>query len=156
MDVREGDRVASGQPLFHDKARPSIKVCSPASGLVKAVVRGERRKILRIEVEVDGSVSTTHDTTGVFADASKAKSLLLESGLWAMMNQRPYAIVPDTEAAIRDIFISGFDSAPLAVAPCELSDAGKEQMKAGIRLLGLLTKRESLSLPPPLSTLPDA
>jgi len=140
MDVREGDRVASGQPLFHDKAHPSIKVCSPASGLVKAVVRGERRKILRVEVEVDGSASTTHDTTGVFSDASKAKSLLLESGLWAMMNQRPYAIVPDTEAEIRDIFISGFDSAPLAVAPCELSDAEKEQMKAGIRLLGLLTK----------------
>lgn len=140
MDVREGDRVASGQPLFHDKTRPDIKVCSPASGLVKAVVRGERRKILRVEVEAEGSAVTTHDTEGIFSDAAKAKRLLLESGLWVMTSQRPYAIVPDPEAEIRDIFISGFDSAPLAVTACEPGDAGKEQMKAGIRLLGLLTK----------------
>ena len=140
MDVREGDRVTSGQPLFHDKTHTSIKVCSPAAGLVKAVVRGERRKILRVEVEAEGSGFTHHDTEGVLANAPKAKKLLLESGLWAMMSQRPYAIVPDPEAEIRDIFVSGFDSAPLAVTSCELSETEKERMKAGIRLLGLLTK----------------
>ena len=42
------------------------------------------------------------------------KHLLLESGLWAMIRQRPYDIVPSTDVRPRDIFITAFDSAPLA------------------------------------------
>lgn len=139
MEVREGERVTAGQPLFHDKIHESVKVCSPASGTVKAVVRGERRKILRVEVAVTGEETLRHDTDGVMTDAGKAKKLLLESGLWAMMSQRPYAIVPNPESEIRDIFVSGFDSAPLAVSPAELSDEDKNRMQAGVKLLSLLT-----------------
>ncbi len=116
MEVREGDAVLAGQPLFHDKRHEEIKVVSPAAGKVKAVVRGERRKILRVEVEVAGNEAKQLSVEDVFSSPVKAKSLLLESGLWAMMSQRPYAVVPDPSAEIRDIFVTGFDSSPLAVA----------------------------------------
>lgn len=44
------------------------------------------------------------------------------SGLWAMMRQRPYDTVPDPAAEPRDIFVTAFDSAPLAgkVVPSHL------------------------------------
>ena len=32
--VKEGDRVAAGQPLFHDREKPEIRFPSPGSGLV--------------------------------------------------------------------------------------------------------------------------
>ena len=139
MEVREGDAVLAGQPLFHDKRHEEIKVVSPAAGKVKAVVRGERRKILRVEVEVAGNEAKQRSVEDVFSSPVKAKSLLLESGLWAMMSQRPYAVVPDPSAEIRDIFVTGFDSSPLAVAKTEFSQDDKQDIAAGVRLLGMLT-----------------
>ena len=65
MDVREGDSVKAGQALFHDKTHPEIKVVSPAAGTVKAVVRGERRKIIRVIIEVGSGDSVKHATEGV-------------------------------------------------------------------------------------------
>lgn len=137
MEVREGDTVLAGQPLFHDKVHDKLKVVSPAAGTVKAVVRGERRKILKVVVEVTGENSVTFPTAGVLSDAGKARELLLNSGLWAMMSQRPYAIVPNPAAEIRDIFVCGFDSAPLATAPQRIDAA---QLEAGVKLLSLITK----------------
>lgn len=116
LDVKEGDSVLVGTPLFHDKQFYDIKVVSPVAGTVKAVVRGERRKLERIVIEpdpsgMDKSVDLNHKDIG---DTVKAQRLLLDSGLWAMMRQRPYGIVPRPGTAPRDIFITAFDSAPLA------------------------------------------
>ncbi len=139
MEVREGDAVLCGQPLFHHKTCEAIKVVSPAAGTVKAIVRGERRKILRVEVAVAGNVSFKHSTEGVLTDAAKAKALLCASGLWAMMTQRPYAIVPDANATIRDVFVSCFDSAPLAVNQTTFTADEQKRLQAAITLLKLLT-----------------
>ena len=100
MEVREGDAVLAGQPLFHDKVHENIKIVSPAAGTVKAVERGERRKILRVVVEPaeDFSASVTIETEGVLSSPEKARDMLLRSGLWAMMTQRPYATIPDPDA----------------------------------------------------------
>lgn len=53
VDVKEGETVMAGAPLMHDKNHDEIKLVSPVSGSVKAIVRGERRKVLRIEIETD-------------------------------------------------------------------------------------------------------
>ena len=140
MIVREGDSVVAGQPLIHDKAHPEIKVVSPAAGTVKAVVRGERRKIMRVIIEVGADACATHPTDGVLSDPDKARRLLMESGLWAMTTQRPYAIVTDPTAEIRDIFVSGFDSAPLAESMGQISDTQLKNLEAGVKLLKLITK----------------
>ena len=124
MDVREGDHVLAGQPLMHHKLSEQIKLVSPAEGTVKAVVRGERRKILRVEVEVDSAAqgAVVFDVAHAAESADKAKELLMQSGLWAMMRQRPYDIVPEAGAEIRDVFVTGFDSAPLAHTPAEFTE----------------------------------
>ena len=48
LAVKEGSSVKAGDPLFVDKATEKIAVVSPVSGTVKAIERGERRKLLRI------------------------------------------------------------------------------------------------------------
>ena len=40
--------------------------------------------------------------------------VLLESGMWTLVRQRPFSVIANPEKFPRDIFISGFDSAPLA------------------------------------------
>lgn len=112
--VKEGDIVAAGSALLFDKTNPSVKVVSPVAGRVKAIVRGERRKIIRVEVEADGSAEVKNTVTGAPSDEVTAKKFLAESGLLAFMRQRPYDVVPNPEDTVRDIFITAFDSAPLA------------------------------------------
>ena len=109
MEVKEGDHVDAGDVLYHDKTFEMIKVTSPVSGTVKAVVRGERRKIERIVIESDGN-----DTHHEFDVNDDVKKLMLDSGIWVMMRQRPYDVVPSPEVEPRDIFVTCFDSAPLA------------------------------------------
>ena len=54
LHVEEGDTVKVGSVLFHDKNNERIVFTSPISGTVKAIVRGEKRAILKIMVENDG------------------------------------------------------------------------------------------------------
>lgn len=138
-EVKEGDRVEAGQPLLHDKFNQQIKLVSPAAGTVKAVVRGERRKIERVVVEIDNEAKVQTSIRPTVNNADEARELLMRSGLWAMMRQRPYDIVPDPETKPRDIFVSGFDSSPLA-APSTVYIAGKDgALAAGVELLSKLT-----------------
>lgn len=137
-EVKEGDAVLAGSPLMHDKANPSVKLVSPVKGRVKAVVRGERRKILRVEIDADDTGAD--DFYHIFpdsrpADSESAMRLLAESGLLAEIRQRPFDIVPVDCTAPRDIFITAFDPAPLAISP-EIAVAGKDkQLAAGVELL---------------------
>ena len=107
--VKAGEDVKAGTPLFYDKAFEQMLFTSPVSGKVKEIVRGDRRKILSIDIEADAKIAyekfdTTEDT----------KTLLLKSGLWALLKQRPYDCIALPNKTPRAIFISSFDSAPVA------------------------------------------
>ncbi len=133
--VRDGDEVAAGSALLFDKNHPEVKLVSPVTGRVRAVVRGERRKILRVEVEAASTTATAPALTKA-TDGESARQLLAESGLLAMMRQRPYDIVPNPNDEVRDIFITALDTAPLAAPSAVFSSLfSKEDLAAGIELL---------------------
>ena len=134
LDVKEGDKVDAGSTIYHDKSHPEVKVTSPIAGNVKAIVRGERRKIEAIIIEADGS-----DRARTFDVKSAARDTLLESGLWCAMRQRPYDIVPDPNVKPRDIFITAFDSAPLAPDFALLLKGKEKYLQKGIEVLATLT-----------------
>ena len=108
MEKKEGDAVAAGEPLYHDKNDEAIKVVAPVSGIVKEVRRGERRHIDAIIISPEGNAAVTLDPQ------RPALDVLLASGLWIMLRQRPYDVVPSPGVRPRDIFVTAFDSAPLA------------------------------------------
>lgn len=109
MDVKAGDVVKVGSPLFHDKAFESLLVTSPVSGKVVDIVRGDRRKVMSINIEADAEMQYV-----AFDTSLDVKSLLLYSGLWALMKQRPYDCIAMPSKTPKAVFISAFDSAPLA------------------------------------------
>ncbi len=138
VDVKEGDNVAIGTPLFHDKVHPEIIVVSPIAGTIEKVVRGERRKLERIVITPSESNECIKLDTKADNRAS-AKGLLLASGLWTMLRQRPYDIIPNPDITPRDIFITAFDSAPLAPDLSALLTGHESQLIAGVKLLRHLT-----------------
>jgi Na+-transporting NADH:ubiquinone oxidoreductase subunit A len=114
--VREGDAVKAGSILFVDKYHPEIGFASPVSGTVESVVRGEKRKLLEVRVKADKTtdyIKFNAPAAGK-ATAEEIKKVLLESGLWVALKQRPYGIVANPADEPRAIFVSAFDSAPLA------------------------------------------
>ena len=114
--VKEQEYVMAGGPLFVDKRHPELRVVSPVSGVVTSVERGARRKVLRIVVEAaeeqDIELFDVKDLN--HASGEEVKTLLLESGLFAFIRQRPYDIVADPTVQPRAIFVSAFDTNPLA------------------------------------------
>lgn len=139
--VKEGDCVAAGQPLMLDKNHPEIALVSPVDGKVSAIVRGERRKLLHIEVTPSptDAPAPTFDLDGA-ATPDELKTMLQNAGWWALMRQRPYDIVPDPAAAPRDIFVTTFDSAPLAPTIDTLLASDAPTLQKGIDTLKRLTR----------------
>ena len=113
MLVREGDVVKAGSALFCDKSHESMLFVSPVSGKVIAVERGDRRKVMAIRIEADKEIEYEHFATEV-KSGEDVKALLLKAGMWSYLKQRPYDCIAMPEKSPKAIFISAFDSAPLA------------------------------------------
>ena len=114
--VREGDEVKAGSILFVDKYRPEIGFATPVSGTVESVVRGEKRKLLEVRIKASKTTEYIKFETPELskATAEEIKKVLLESGLWVALKQRPYGTVANPADEPRAVFVSAFDSAPLA------------------------------------------
>ena len=114
--VKEQQTVKAGEALFIDKNHPEVKFVSPVSGEVVAVNRGARRKVLSIVVKPDAEQKYVEFGTKSVQSLSgeEIKSALLEAGLFAFFRQRPYDVIANPSDAPRGIFVSAFDSKPLA------------------------------------------
>ncbi len=114
--AKEDTVVKAGTALFHDKYNPEVLFTSPVSGKLVAIERGDKRKILDFVIEADGKNAYESFTKGVPKDLSREqiKENLLKSGCWTYIKQRPFGITPKPEVMPRDIFVTAFDSAPLA------------------------------------------
>ncbi len=117
--VAEGDNVKVGQALFFDKTKPDVKWPSPANGSVKEIKFGPRRVIEKIEIAVEGEEALKYDTFSrdqiKSLDRGAVLSHILNSNLFPLIRQRPFNKVADPSIEPRDIFISGYNTAPLAV-----------------------------------------
>ena len=142
MLVKEGDQVKAGTPLFFNKYNDRVLFTSPVSGTVKAVNRGAKRKILSVTVTPDQQQSYEEFAKIDLKSAKREEviELLLRSGLWPMIVQRPYGIIANPNDTPKAIFVSGFDSAPLA-PDYNYALRGEEQhLQAGFEALGKLTE----------------
>ena len=139
--AKEGDRVKAGSPLFYNKLQSDVQQPSPVSGKVVEVKRGERRKILEVVIEADSMIEYEEFGTGEPRDMSKEEIVdkLLKSGLWSFIRQRPYSILANPQDDPKSIFISGFNTAPLAPDNDLVVKGEEENFQRGIDALSKLT-----------------
>ena len=138
--VKVGDKVKAGTPLFFDKNNTRVLYCSPVSGTVSAVNRGEKRKILNVTVEADKEQVSEEFAVLDLQKASREDviEMLLKSGLWTMIQQRPYGIVANPADQPKAVFVSAFDSAPLAPCMNFALKGQKENLQKGMEVLAKL------------------
>ena len=116
LQVKVGDRVDAGDVVFYDKNCDTIKFTSPVSGVVHDIVRGEKRKILEIIISSDQEIKYKTFEKRDLTSLNRQDIIddLLVSGLWPLIRQRPFATIANPHDRPKSIFISGFDSSPLA------------------------------------------
>ena len=139
--VKEGDRVKAGTPLFFDKYNENILFTSPVSGVFSLLVRGEKRRILELRIEPDAEDDYVDFGQPDLSAMSRDDiiSLLLKSGLWPTIMQRPYAIMAKPDVAPRSIHISCFNTAPLATDLDFVVQGQEASFQKGLDVLSRLT-----------------
>jgi Na+-transporting NADH:ubiquinone oxidoreductase subunit A len=139
--VKEGDIVAAGATLFFDKMEPDVKYTSPVSGKILAVIRGEKRVIQGILIGQQGKENIDFGAADPLTlTREEVKKKILFSGLWPVIRQRPYHIVANPNILPKAIFISAFNTAPLAPdLEFVLSNTHGSYLQTGIDVLSRLT-----------------
>lgn len=146
--VKIGDRVKAGSTLFYDKNRESIKFASPVAGEITDIVRGEKRRILQINIKA--SAENQFEDFGV-KDAAKlssdeVKNHMLNCGVWPFVKMRPIDIIANPADKPKAIFISGFDSSPLAPDYDFILHGENAAFQAGVTALSKLAPKVHLTL----------
>ena len=140
--VKDGDEVKAGDALFVNKLHPEMKFVSPVAGKVTLVERGDRRKVLSVQVEaaanqqyVDFGKKQVNSL-----NAEQVKAALLESGLFGFIIQRPYAVVANPDDQPKAIFVSAFSDMPLAADTNVVLKGQEGNFQIGIDALGKIAK----------------
>lgn len=122
---KPGDKVRVGEPLAEDRAHPGRVFVSPASGTLKEIVRGLKRRILRLIISSDQS--NLYFDHPPFQSHSKDEllSYLMRGGLFPHIRVRPCERCPTLTSIPDAIFVKALDSAPFAPPP-ELEIEGYE------------------------------
>ena len=115
--VKIGDKVKAGSPLYFDKYNEKIIFCSPVSGEIVDVIRGERRRILKIEIKSEAKI--IYESFPILsADSLSREEIIdnmLKGGVWPFIRQKPYDVIANPIDIPKAIFISAFKSAPLTI-----------------------------------------
>ena len=139
--AKAGTEVKAGSPIFYSKENDQILFNSPVSGTLTEIVRGAKRKILAFKIEASGDQSSedfgVKDVSSMSGD--EIKSHLLKSGVWPFVKQRPYDVIANPEVAPKAIFISGYNSAPLAADLDYILDGKENELNAAVTALSKLT-----------------
>ncbi|MCF6297922.1 MAG: Na(+)-translocating NADH-quinone reductase subunit A [Flavobacteriaceae bacterium] len=142
MALKVGDKVKVGDVVFYAKQQEEIKFTSPVSGEIKEIVRGAKRKILSIEITANDKDEFKDFGIKIPSNiaAPQIKEMLLESGCWAFIKQRPYDIIANPNDTPKAIFISAYATAPLSASHVFTLKGREEEFQAGIDALSKLTE----------------
>lgn len=143
--VNVGDTVKAGTPIMLDKKLEKVIYASPVSGEVVEIVRGEKRKLLGIKILADKKIEYVEFPRLSVSDLQhvtheQALERMLASGVWPNIVQRPYGIVANPDDAPKAIFISAFDTHPLAPDYDFIFKGQEKYFQAGIDILKKFTK----------------
>lgn len=136
--LKEGAKVEAGTAIFFDKNKPEIQFCSPVSGEIIEIKRGEKRKILEIVISSDSS-STFKKFSPKYNSRDEVLASLCEGGLWPFVKQRPFDVVANPKDRPKSIYVTGFNTEPLT-ADSDFALYGQDaDFQKGLDVLGLLT-----------------
>jgi len=140
LTVKAGDKVKAGSCIFFDKYNEKVRFSSPVSGEVTDVVRGAKRRILEVKLKADTETKyESFSTLDASANREQFIEGLLESGVWPFIRQKPFDIIANPMDTPKAIFISTFNTAPLAPDNDFVLHGLEKEFQTGVDFLKKLT-----------------
>ena len=133
MLVKEGEKVKLGQKIIEDKKNPGVFFTSPCGGEVSSINRGDKRKFLSIEFDIDAEEESV-----LFDTNQDPKTLLIESGLFNAFRTRPFNRTPKVEDKPDRVFINACDTNPLAISPKDIIQLNEADFNSGVAFISSL------------------
>jgi Na+-transporting NADH:ubiquinone oxidoreductase subunit A len=157
MEVKEGERVVKGQLVFTDKKSPGIKYTAPASGVISAIHRAEKRAFMSLAIEVDGDEELTFDVSEpAKMSREQVVACLIDSGEWTSLRNRPFSRVPAPADIPNHIFVTAIDTRPLAADPQLSINENKDAFNTGLEVLASLTQGKVFVCSAPETNIPSS
>lgn len=161
LHVKVGDCVKLGQLLFEDKRNPGVKFTSPASGVVREILRGEKRVFRQLLIECEEkeqSVEFPRYRVGELdsLDAEQVKSQLIESGLWTALRTRPFSRVPNPKSSPHSLFVNAMDTNPGAPSAEVILRERADDFINGLRVLSRICGKKIHLCKAPDTEIPGA
>ncbi len=142
--VGVGDNVKAGTPVLMDSKNDSVLFTAPVSGEIVDVKRGAKRVLLGIiiladkEIEYESFKSYPHPDINKL-NREEVTQQMLSAGVWPHLVQRPFGVIADPTQTPKSIFISAFDTSPLAPDYSFSLKGGDKAFQAGIEVLKKFT-----------------
>ncbi len=139
--AKEGSEVKAGSPLFYNKDNEKVMFTAPISGEVVEVKRGAKRKVVEVKILADKEVRYEEFGSADPNDLSREQIVekMINSGVWPALRERPYSVVPNPDAQPKSIFISAFDTNPLAPDHDYTLHGQEELFQTGLDAIAKLT-----------------
>lgn len=144
--VKEGDAVKTGTPVFCDKRNKSIQYLSPATGTVKEIRFGPRRRLLEVVIEQVPQEEFVEFGTLSFEDLGKTPradivKMLKDGGMWQCFRQFPAKDTADEDHVPAMVIVSMNGNDPFSPHPGIVLDKETENFSYGIALLQQLARK---------------
>ena len=138
--VEVGDDVKAGDVLFYDKEREDVKFVAPVSGEIIEINRAAKRAIADIVILADKEQQSRAIPQISLASVTREElvAFLKEYGGWPLLNQRPFDVLAE-DIIPENVFISTFDTAPLAPDMSVVMKGKGSDFQAGLNVLNKLT-----------------
>ena len=140
-----GEDVKAGTPILFDKLNENIMYCSPVSGEIIDIVRGNKRRLEEIRILPDKKnkyikhrIINNSEIENLSRD--KIISHLTKTGVWPHFIQRPFGLVADTNVEPKSIHVSFFDTNPLSPSYEFMYNDDLDDIKTGLNVISKLTK----------------
>jgi len=134
-----GDQVQAGAVLMRDARRPAIQFVAPVAGRVANIVRGARRKLISLQIDVDESIGVVDHQPPAIQDKDSLRKFMLASGAWSSLCTRPFGNIPHPDAEPAAILVTALDAEPLAPEPRPVIEASSEEFHAAINALASIS-----------------
>lgn len=141
---REGDAVKQGQAIATCKAEEDLQFTTPVGGTVKEIIRGARRALLSVVIEVAETQEAvdypTWDSEKInTSDSEVLASALREAGMWQLVRRRPYSTVAHPSEKPKAIYINAMSTGPNNADQEFLIQDCQEEFTLGLQAISRFT-----------------
>ena len=140
--IEIGSKINFDTFILYNRKNEKFKLNLPVNGVLKDIVRGEKRKILSTKIEVLDSTSNFYYENANGDNIQTIIEALLSTGLYSAIRQRPFDTPVDFETLPEVLFINAMQTRPFSYSANYILPFIKDDFITGVKTLSKLASKK--------------